>query len=139
MIDQPVAIVCTGYGTHSRPRELVVLVPIRPRADLLQIVAATECSSPDHAVTEVPERGFGIESSSVTEDLRGRRVKRKSKHGDPRLINTPGIGWQVVGPGCPTCGGGLVLPVAVVTAYVAEHCADDTLRAEVDIRRARVG
>lgn len=129
MIDRPVAIVCTGYGAHT-VRELVVLVPVRPRTDLED---ARQAVTEEYAAAL--QRGFGVaESVTVVEGGLGTAPKRRVHHkSDARLVVTAGIGWQVVSRGWPCDRSPLVLPIAWVVAWLAEQPQDGG-RPQMDVR-----
>ena len=129
MIDRPVALVCTGYGTHP-VRELVVLSPVRGRPDL--DVMREDAGMSPRTPSDDERRGFGVGGSVTTVEPGSRRVRRKA---DAQLVNKPGIGWQVVGSGCPTCSEpAMVQRVAMIAAYVAAHFAPGSGRVDVDLR-----
>lgn len=138
MIDRAVAVVCTGHGSHAL-RELFVLIPIRPRADLALIrrearEAGQDAPDPEPSAGEL--RGFGLAGSSVRvgPDYDGRLrhwVRRKNE--DARLLQRPDGEWVVVHPGCPNCKGHVWLPVAHVAASLALD-PPGTSRVERDVR-----
>ncbi|MDP9434173.1 MAG: hypothetical protein M3P93_02845 [Actinomycetota bacterium] len=136
MIDRPTALVCTGYGTHA-VRELVVLVPVAPRSDLalmgfVSVGTGEPWSPPRREPTGEERRGFGVEGSLTTISPSGQRVRHKT---EARIINTPGIGWQVVAPGCKTCRQAAVSQrVDTIAAYVAAHFPPGESRVDVDLR-----
>lgn len=140
VIHRPVALVCTGYGTHP-VRELVVLVPVAPRRDLASFgftpvdpenSDTLTARLADRPETDSERRGFGVAGSLTVVEPGKQRQRHK---GDARLVNTPGIGWQVVGRGCPTCHQpALVVPVAWIAADVAAHYEPGDGRVNVDLR-----
>ncbi len=135
MINRPTAIVCTGYGTH-RTRELVVLVPVDPRRDLHPM--ALEAGVQTYPETDDERRGFGVEESLWVQQGRGPRKERRKT--EAALINTPGIGWQVVAPGCKTCGqAALCEPVARIAAHVDANFPPGASKVNVDLRQPRSG
>ena len=131
MIEEPIAVVCTGHGRHTL-RELVVLVPVRPRGDLALL--RREAGIPEPAPTSDERRGFGVAGSVTTFD--GEQTRRRSKSA-AQLVDTPDVGWQVLHPGCPTCHSPLVLPLGQVLASLTAFPRHDAAgRLEVDVRPA---
>jgi hypothetical protein len=130
VIDRPVAIVCSGHGTHA-VRELVVLVPVRPRSDLA--LMHKEAGLPPPTPHPFEARGFGVEESRWEQDGWSEPVERHKS--EARLIDAPGVGWQVIHKGCPSCRSPLVLQVAHVAAVLAQH-PQHARRLELDVRPA---
>ncbi len=126
MIEESVDVVCTGHGTHS-VRELVVLVPVKPRTDLA--VMRREAGLPEAEPTADECRGFGVKGTLTT--IEGGRCREQHKS-EARLVDTPDVGWQVVHRGCPTCRTPLVVPVAHLVLAARPRPADGRL--EVDVR-----
>ncbi len=123
MIDQPIALVCTGYGTHT-VRELVVLLAYCPWVDT---------GPPNLAEARTFEvagsRTFGTDDGAAT--------KGKS---DARIVDTPGIGLQVAFRGCPTCHEpAALLPVTAIVALAAADpkTAGPLRRVDLDLRPPR--
>lgn len=134
MIERPVALVCTGYGTH-RVCELVVLVPVhgQPSIDLMRMAEGM----PPRTPSADEQRGFAVAGSSRMYEpgMKGWREHHKT---EARLVNPPGIGWRVEAPGCPRCGDSMLrVPVAGVAAYVGEHFPPGPGRVDVDMRPPR--
>ncbi len=130
VINRPVALVCTGYGTHPT-RELVVLIPVHPRRDLT--LMRREAGIPEPEPTPDELRGFGVEGSLWTQESWGPRKERHKT--EAALVNTPGVGWQVVAPGCPTCcQKALSEPVGRIVLHVTTHCPPGASRVDVDLR-----
>lgn len=126
MIERPIDIVCRGHGTH-RVRELVVLVPVEPRVDLHPMALEAGVQVPEETADE--RRGFGVRESLTK--IEGGKVTEQHKS-DARLVLTPGVGWQVVHQGCPTCRSPLILPVAQVVA--GAYPRHDGRGLEIDVR-----
>jgi hypothetical protein len=122
VIDQPIALLCTGYGTHA-VRELVVLLAHCPWVD----------TGPPNLAEA---RAFEVAESVTLETADGVVTKGK---GDACIVNTPGVGLQVLFPGCPTCHEpARLLPVAAIVALAAgvPKTSGPLRRVELDLRPA---
>jgi hypothetical protein len=125
VIDQPIALVCTGYGGHP-VRELAVLIALCPWAD-------------EGAPNLAEALRFEVADSNSTRTRDGLVTKNKS---EARIVNTPGVGPQLAFRGCPSCHEpARLLPVAAVVALAqAEREAAKTRgpdrRVDLDLRPA---
>ncbi len=138
MIDRAVEVICTNRGAHQ-VRELFVLGPVRPRADLAlarEMLREAGQDAPDPEPTADELRGFGLHGSLTRvgfgRDGRVRRwVRHKNEHA--RLLQRADGQWVVVHPGCPDCKAPLWLPVAVIAAWLALEPPGDR-RATLNVR-----
>jgi hypothetical protein len=125
VIDQPIALVCTGYGAHT-VRELAVLVVYCPWVD-------------EGGPNLAEALRFEVAESVTTRTKDGLVTKNKS---DARIVNTPGVGPQLAFRGCPSCHEpARLLPVTAVVALAqAEREASGTRgpdrRVDLDLRPA---
>ncbi len=96
-LDYHLVLVCTDRGTHAE-HELAVLVPVRPRTDLLQ--AGADLPDPEGEYAAALKRGFGPMEGQTRVSGARRHVIRKSP-----VELRDGRGGKVVAhvPTCPTC------------------------------------